>query len=399
MKRALLLLLLSVSTLWGQFLPDIPDRLSYAGLFNGTSQYFSKTAPTKMDLNGSELITVTTTFETDSTGWTNDTFSDYRTTNARAHGGTKSLAFITTGVVLKPYGQLTTAISNTSTNKFTTEFWVYVPSTNTQDTVRIGFANQALGLIEHTTTKITKGAWKKMVINFAAPGTQTGLKVYPQLWGYTGASDTLYIDDVSLTQAYDGLIVVEYKSSGFTNHGSSRNAVMGRGDAVGGQAQAWAFTYTSANLLELFISDGTNSITHAPAINLNDNRYHKIVYVLNRTGNSDLYFDGVLRATASASSLGKMGAPTTDLFVIGSDAVAARSILGSIAETAFVRYTPLPSDIASWIAYANTQRFIPEPPGGGTTVLRLFGKENSAYDQSGTQGVLTNTGSTPIIPR
>ena len=390
MKKLLLLTFLFVTSVFGQ-VPTNASRIPltvppvYVGSFNGTSQYFSKTSPTKMDLNGSELV-ANGGMEGDSS-WTN---LGTPTTNARssvqAHGGTYSRYVVGSGTA--GTGIASDVLTLVAGQKYTIEAWVYREA----GTVTIEMAD---GQGSFSTTS-TLNTWVKVVKNFTATANLTN-----RLRIYQGTADTLkaYFDDVSLTQAYDGLIVVEYKSSGFTNHGSSRNAVMGRGDAVGGQAQAWAFTYTSANLLELFISDGTNSITHAPAINLNDNRYHKIVYVLNRTGNSDLYFDGVLRATASASSLGKMGAPTTDLFVIGGDAVAARSILGSIAETAFVRYTPLPSDIASWIAYANTQRFIPEPPGGGETVLRVFGRRNDALDQSGNQGVLTNTGSTPIIQK
>ena len=387
MKRILILPFLSASTLWGQFLPDIPDRLNYVGLFNGTSQYFSKTSPSNMDLNGSELIT-DPGFE--SGVWTDTAdVAVLEQTTAQKHSGTYSMLLMPRATSLNAIARspnITNATVNGTTPKVTAEFWVYAPTGNTSKTAIYRIVNQSNVNLALGSTAVTGNTWTKLVINFQLPGTQSGVKLFVGLSATSALTDSLYVDDVSLTQAYDGIVSLEAK----TTSGSTQT-LAGSSKSNGSRLRIWQNTATAS----VTITDGTTSVTATNSATVNDGRPHKWDVAWSRTGNLTLYIDGV---SGTGRSITGIGAITVDTLWVSRDQ-DGNYFSGQIGEKLRARYPSLPSDIASWIAYANTQRFIPEPPGGGTTVLRLFGKENSAYDQSGTQGVLTNTGSTPIIPR
>ena len=381
MKRTLLLLLLSVSTLWGQFLPDIPDRLSYAAQLNGSSQYFSKTSPVNMDLNGSELLS-DVGFE--SGRWTAVFNATTSQSTVQKRTGTYSMLVLATG------GSATTrspAVTNATTNKFTGEAWVYVPNTNTSKTVRLSITDQGASVINPlTTVSPATDTWVKVVVNVQAPGTQTGLTLQVGLSGTSVSGDSLYIDDVSLTQAWDGAISVEAK----TTSGSTQT-LAGTSKSNASRLRIWQNTATAS----VTLTDGTTSVTATNSATVNDGRFHKWGVTWSKTGNLTLYIDGV---AGTGQSITGVGAITVDTLWIGRDQ-AGNYFNGQLGEKIRVRYSSLPSDIAQWIYRATYERFIPEPPGGGETVLRVFGRRNDALDQSGNQGVLTNTGSTPIIQK
>ena len=395
MKRTLLLLLLSVSTLWGQFLPDIPDRLSYAAQLNGTSQYFSKATPPKMDLNGSEVLTVTTTFDANTTGWigliASSAVSVNTTSLDRIRSGSGSMRVVMASPPSASSGvRVQTAISNSltsgTTNKFTWEGWFYVPSTDSSKTIIIGATDQAgATFAENSPTVLVSNTWTKLVVNFQCPGTQSGIMVKARL-AFAGLNDTLYVDDVSLTQAYDGAVSVEAK----TTSGSTQT-LAGTSKSNASRLRIWQNTATAS----VTLTDGTTSVTATNSATVNDGRFHKWGVTWSKTGNLTLYIDGV---AGTGQSITGVGAITVDTLWIGRDQ-AGNYFNGQLGEKIRVRYSSLPSDIAQWIYRATYERFIPEPPGGGTTVLRLFGRYNDTYDYSGNQGVLTNTGSTPIIQK
>ena len=381
MKRTLLLLLLSVSTLWGQFLPDIPDRLSYVAQFNGSTQYFSKTSSVNMDLNGSEMLT-NPTLDVDITGWAIDgnVALAHETTIKRTGAGSCKITYVTTG------GIKSTPINNTSTNKFTLEAWVYIPAASVTRVVRIGLRNQSGALIQgETEVTLVADTWTKIVRITQCNGTQTSLILWVRLPSPT-AGDIFYLDDVSLTQAYDGIVGLESK----TTNGSTQT-LAGSSKSNGSRLRIWQNTTTAS----VTLTDGTISVTATNSATVNDGRPHRWGVAWSRTGNLTLYIDGV---AGTGQSIAGVGAVTVDTLWIGRDE-AGNDFNGQIGEKVQVKYSTLPTNIANWIVYVNTQRYIPEPPGGGETVLRIFGRRNDALDQSGNQGVLTNTGATPIIPR
>ena len=387
MKRALLLLLLSVSTLWGQFLPDIPDRLSYVAQLNGTSQYFSKTSPTKMDLNGSELITLAANrdFE-DSVGtWTGSgNHTIVRTTGDKKAGSASGLISssgagdTTTNYVTLPANAFTVLVNGT---KATIETWARSGTATTTLSLNIGDTTLTSGNLS-----TTPGTFTKVVFNINVTAARIDV---PFRWYLNKAVDSVFVDVNSLTQAYDIACVYKIK----TSHPSGTGTIF-----HGGTGSIYLEMQISPNRQNIKLSDGTTIVTLTGAsIPVNDGRERTFAFTLNRTGSLDQYVYG--GAAGTAQSVVSVGKISIGAFFVGIFNGTINLYNGQIGDLILVRYPSLPSNIASWIAHVNTQRFIPEPPGGGTTVLRLFGKENSAYDQSGTQGVLTNTGSTPIIPR
>ena len=393
MKRTLLLLLLSVSTLQGQFLSDIPDRLSYAGLFNGTSQYFSKPSPVNGDLNGSEMVT-DPGFESGIWTDTVDCAVAAQSTVQKRSGTYSFLIMprVASSNAIARSSNITNATTNATTNKVTAEFWAYVPTGNTSKTVLYRIVNQVNTNIVTGSTAITGNTWTKLVINHQLSGTQTGVKLFVGLSATSALTDSLYVDDVSLTQAWDGLIGLWFYANDIT-----RNLrLVGR--TTNGTNSGFE-VFTNSSKFSASSQVGTAFTGSAQSQPLTSKRWHFGVGVIDRTDSLRVSANGEpLTGAVIATSLGRI---TPDTVFIGSISGTSQFWSGQTGEMIYVRYSTLPSLTAlnAWIAHASTQRFIPEPPGGGTTVLRLFGKENSAYDQSGNQGVLTNTGNTPIIPR
>lgn len=392
MKKFLLLLL--PVFLWAQSPLDIPDRLSYVAQPNGSTQDFRQPNPVNMALNGAELITVTTTFDDNVTGWLGDGATLSHNTNAdRVRTGAGSARIVTASPPSANSGlRISSAVSNATTNKFTWKAWVYVPSTDSLRRVRLRFNTQTDGVIASgTVTTIAANTWTELVLNAQAPGTQTGFLFHVDLFN-GGLNDTLFVDDISLTQAYGGLVAVWF----YANNIASNLRLLGR-TTNGTNSGFEVFTNTSK--FTAFSQAGPAFTGNAQSQTLTSGRWHFGVGVINRTDSIRVSANGeALTGAVDATTLGKI---TPDTVFIGSISGTSQFWNGRIGELIYVRYSTLPSVAAlnAWIAFANTQRFIPEPPGGGTVVLRLFGKENSAYDRSGTQGVLTNTGNTPIIPR
>lgn len=359
---------------------------SYAALLNGTSQYFSKTSPTKMDFNGSELVT-NGTFDDNVTGWTAVAATlSHETVIKRTGGGSAKMVWASgTAMVL-----LSTAVSNASTNKFTAEAWVYAPTGNTNFTAAIFIANQVGTAISGITNVVlVADTWTKLVVNATAPGTQTSVQLRVRL-DAAASGDILYVDDASLTQAWDFLVITDVKptvAGSFNEIFSAYNASI-----------RYEFRKSSTEKLQTILYDGSTTPTAQSSGNIVTNAWQRIASTLDRTGSATNYISGAVDGAALITSLGKLSAwSVADVGIHLAD--PSRWWTGQIGEVLVVRYASLPTDIASWIAYANTQRFIPEPPGGGETVLRIFGRRNDALDQSGNQGLLVNTGGTPIIPK
>jgi hypothetical protein len=360
----------------------------YATVLDGSTQWWSKTTPVGMDLNGAEMITASTTFEVDSTGWSKAAFNDFRTTNARAHSGSKSLAGIATAAVSFPYLRLTTAIANTSTNKFTFEVWAYVPATNVQDTVVIqvvnqGFSSSSFG-VAVTTTKLTKGTWSKLVLNVQASGTQTGILFYAQLAGLTGIVDTLYIDDVSLTQAKDAMVM------GIIN--ATAGTVIFCASTGDGNNPRYNILGTTGTL-RTYLHDGTTA-SDGQNGTLVDGKDHSYQVTINRTGNVTRYIDGVSVGTTAMTALGKITVTNLSLGYL-----SAGYLTGKLGQTQTILYDALPADIASTIAYIGATyktRGLPKVYPGGTIVLDVDWSQGG-LDKSGQGNHLSNTGGAPTM--
>lgn len=390
MKKLLLSLLMFVTPLLSQTaLDDVPDRLNYVASLNGQNQYFSKTSPSKMDLNGEELL-LNPTLNAGVTNWSvggNGTLT-HSTDTLRSGAGAGRI--VANGSA-RSYA-VSSVRANTTTDKFTCEFWCYVPASNISKTVSVLITDQVLVTIGSSGEKtLTGDTWTKISVTVQTPGTQTHIRAYIGFGGpVPTAGDVFFFDDASLTQAWDFLVVADIKPS----VSGSFNEIF----SVYNGTPRYELRKSNAEKLQSIVADGVVTPTAQSAGNITTGVWTRVASTLNRTENATNYISGSSDGGAPLTTVGKL--PTWSVADIGVHlADPSRYWSGQIGEVLVVRYSSLPSNVASWVAYASTQRFIPEPPGGGTTVLRLFGRRNDAYDQSGNQGVLTNTGSTPIIAK
>ena len=387
MKKLLVLISLFPLLVFGQA-PTSTSKIPlsippvYVAQLNGSTQYFSKTSPVNMDLNGAERIPSAQNRDFDSTttigGWFavgNHSISRVTTDSYSSPG---SLQIVSTGA--GDGGSHYITLFSASFNPFVVgeKYTVQVRARATLSNTKLTFQH---GGIAGQTGNLsnTPGTFTLAVFN-GAPPASTSLRLY------LSQADTVYLDAVSLTQAYDGVASLEAKTTG-----GSTQTLAGSSKSNGSRLRIWQNTATAS----VTLTDGTTSVTATNSATVNDGRDHQWDVTWSRTGNLTLYIDGV---AGTGQSITGVGAVTVDTLWIGRDE-AGNSFTGTIGEKLRVRYPSLPTNIATWIAFANTQRFIPEPPGGGTVVLRLFGKYNDAYDRSGNQGVLTNNGSTPIIQK
>jgi len=379
MKRLLLFLIVPTLALaQGPYRVAVNQPARYAVQLDGTSQYLSKSSPSSMDLNGSEILS-NTTWEVNTTGWT--LAAKATRTSDQAHGGSYSIA--DTGGTLETTWIYQTLSPTISGYKVTAEAWCYVVSAagGRPRLVLLDAGSVTLAQAYADTSK--KNQWQKVVINYNA-AVGNAIKYFEL--DFSATSGLCYWDDPSLTQAYDALLLARVKRSGTTTY---RDLLRVRAGTLNYKLGTGT---TGENLFVCYMHDGTTALASNYSAGFPyDGQWHLWAGQIVRTGTTGgvSYFDGKAGTAVNLSTLGKLSG--ADGLLIGENS-AGILLDATVGELLVIRFDALPSDIASWIAYASTQRFIPDPPAGGTVVLKLLGKENSFRDQSGTQGILTNNG-------
>lgn len=350
---------------------------------NGSGAYHFRTSPSKTDLNGSESL-ANTTFDANTTGWSvlSAGAISHNTNLDRVRTGAGSLQYVVTSSPPGNNGVVASIspASNTSTDKFTWEAWCYVPATDSLRKVRIAIVTQAgasFGASSDLT--LTANTWTKVVANGQAPGTQTGIFVRVQLLS-GGLNDTLYVDDVSLKQGWDGVASIRVKTSS-----GSTQTIAGSSVTNSSRLRIWQNTATAS----VSLTDGVTTVTATNSATINDGREHQWDVTWSRTGNLTLYIDGV---AGTGQSITGIGVVTIDTLWIGRDQTGNYST-GTIGEKLRVRYSSLPSDIASWITAAANSKFIPFPPlSGGGEIVFWTDWQSGGYDKSGNGNHLTPVG-------
>lgn len=397
-KRLLLILALCLPAfVYGQAptsTSDIPlsPPPVYVASLNGSSQYFSKTSPAKGDLNGSEVILNANDrgFEDSVANWAGTgnhaivrTTGDKRTGTASGRISSSGAGDTTSNYVTLP-GNAYTIIADG--NKATLE--VYARSGTATTTLSLNIADTTLTSGNLSTTP---GSFTKVVFNYRLTAARAGAAFR---WYLNKAVDSVFVDDVSLTQAYDWIVFTKVKTS-------EADGVIYDYRETGASTSPGHFLSvgTGSRVLIGSIGDNVGRVLAISTAVAGNNVDHTVAYTIDRTSTTGqrFYLDGVQNGTTGNPTTVGVVRNSASLFI--GTATVGSVYGGTIGEVLMVRYPSLPSDIATWIAHANTQRFIPEPPGGGETVLRVFGRRPDALDQSGNQGVLTNTGSTPIIQK
>ena len=193
---------------------DIPLSAQpvWVASLNGSSQYFSKTSPSKMDLNGSEMITNAnnTGFETNVGDWVGaGTHAIVRTTGDKRTGTASGLissggAGDTTSNYVTLPGSAYTVIADG--NKATLEVWARSGTGTT--TLSLNIADTTLTSGNLSTTP---GSFTKVVFNYRLTAARAGAAIRAYL---NKAVDSVFVDDNSLTQAYDAVMVLSFKTTG-----------------------------------------------------------------------------------------------------------------------------------------------------------------------------------------
>jgi hypothetical protein len=361
----------------------------FATQLNGTSQYWSKSSPTGLDLNGAEKLP-NPGFEANTTGWAGETgLSLARNTNLdRVRTGVGSAACRSDGTAAGILRLASGQVSDATTNKFTSEAWVFLPTTNASDSVRLYLADQTGATFSiGTTVEPTKGAWTKLVLNSQAAGTQTGLRLAIQFRNPT-AGDSLYVDDVSLTQAYDAVVMAVVNQA--VTSASSKVIFTYRGTSTGPR-----YTLYSTATTDLFAFQLDDSIATVSQVtggtSLVTGSYRLIGCTIDRTGNAVKYLDGSAIQTSSVVAIGKIASTAATQATLGDNSGGTAFFPGSIGPVMVVRFDALPSDIANMIAYVSAtwrRKGFPKTIGNGTTVLYVDWNP-AGLDESGQANTLT----------
>jgi hypothetical protein len=387
MKKLLILLLLISFGAEAQYSSRSRDRrlkgtTQKAVSFDGATQYLSKATPASMDLNGSERL-ANTGFETDTSNWTVANGAIVGST-AQKKSGSRSCLLVATGAGASITSE---TVTDATTNKGTGETWVYCGLAASTKSIKIVLLNQALASIDSTITTVTGATWTKLVRNQQWSGTQTGVKVRI---GFNGGAlnDSLWIDDVSLTQAYDAMVYFNIKHSSTTVGASERFFYANNGTT--NERYFCIATPTGVNI-GMFDNAGGAQGSYS-VTTFNDNLFHRIVGTYNRTGNVASYYDGLAGGAESIAGIGKITGISN--LPIGS-AGASNYFNGAISEVQIVRFTALPSDIATIVAgISATKKPLSSYTNG--TIVGWWDFKNGFNDKVGLNN-LTPTGAPPII--
>lgn len=359
-----------------------------ATVLNGTSQYWTKSSPSNLDLNGSEMITNAnnTGFETNIGNWANfgnhsavRSTVDKRTGTASMKITSSAAGDTTANFMYLPPSALGTIVSG---NKYTIELWARSATATSTITINIGTQSATSG-----TLSTTFGTFTKAVFTFTATSGSDTLKIYANK-----AIDSLYVDDVSLTQSYDMLLNVLIKSSDATAGG-----IVSTGDAGSASNVAWRLIGRGDNVnksLQIQIADGNAQTGNAVSstINVIDGKVHVVSAVIGSSIFS-LYVDGVLSITSAITTIGKV--PASNLFV-GISHLTSTFHDGQIGFVQIVRFTQLPSNIAQTVLQISQQK---KPMSSYTNgqIVAWYDWKSGGTDKSGSGNHLTPVASPPIV--
>ena len=236
------------------------------------------------------------------------------------------------------------------------------------------------------TLSIIPGVFEPVVYNFQA----TSSEVNTPIKFYSSQADTIYVDNFSITQAYDLLlsawITTPASNAGYGAIVSTRLDPNPYYAIIKNQYTTGAFRgglSTNANF-------ASQAIDLVATTDITDGVWHFVTVVYNRTGNMTIYNNGVSDGAASITGIGKIIVPQIQ---IGAQATAIK-FLGQIGEVQLTRFTDIstmvqtPSTIYNRSKYANL--LFPSSYTGGTIVG--WWKMNNVNDSSASGNNMTNNG-------
>ena len=202
----------------------------------------------------------------------------------------------------------------------------------TQPSITIGIGNQSKTI---NNISCVPGVFTKCVINFQATADEVDWPIKL----YFNQADSVYIDSVSLTQAYDMLINMWLKPSSFI----SLSTFLSLGTATTG----YFLRTTLTGLIESYIvSDGFPSAPRTVTDGLSISEWKLLTVVINRTSDVNFYLNGVLatkdsQGTINITAVGKIILPYGYGLYISTRYGADRYFPGQVGEIQITRFADI----------------------------------------------------------
>ena len=217
-------------------------------------------------------------------------------------------------------------------------------------TLKIGSQSKSFSSISNVA-----GTFTKLIFNFKASVNETGqpIQIYSN---YSG--DVIYIDTVSLTQAYDRGILVWFK----TSSAGVIQMICNRYDSAG---KGIKFYINASGKLECFIDGATYNITVTGSTIVTDGQFHLAGLSIDAIGNMTISFDDVTEASADISGIGTIS--STAPYQIGY--YASDYFNGSLGEIQVSRFDDITS--SNWAAINAYNKAIPKKWNGGNFLCAL----------------------------
>ena len=269
---------------------------------DGSTEYASNTTPVNLDLNDTNRVAdigKDSDFEDgDTTNWTGNGNHSIDTTSTTVGTGSYSGMIISTGTGDADSSVNLPAADFTALEHGKKYTWQVDAKANGGDakpdvTFQIGDSSKTFSAVEQS-------AFETLVWNFEWDTTGNPT---PDIQLYTNQPDTVYIDEVDLSEAYDMTFSVFAKTSGSAGHIAEWNSISGYIDM-----------YVGSGTINTRYNDGNNTFSLNDGLSLN--QWNLFTIIVDRTGNFSLYENGVFINSVDCSSAQRSADYNT--FYIGS---------------------------------------------------------------------------------
>jgi hypothetical protein len=240
--------------------------------------------------------------------------------------------------------------------KYTIELFHKASGSNISGTIKIGSKT--------ATFNATTSAWGKAVLNFLCTDTEVGQDIRL----YLNGAGSCYIDNISLTQAYDIVTIQSVKPSSLQTrsilNSNNTNYLELRSDG-----------YVRYN-----VGDGTTQAINNVNVTYSANVFTTFITQFNRTDKIKIAKNGVLYAGVSCTSVGKIIYATK--LNIGANQSNGELFIGLLGAIQIIRFTKIEDSNFDPTTYKIGQAIT----GGGAEVVGWWDWDNIvgaiAYDKS-----------------
>lgn len=236
-------------------------------------------------------------------------------------------------VTLPIVADWTTTTIYIQSNAAEVRFWLTTASTAYFDNIVIQQADMINLTIQLGTKSVTSsalsivaGTFTKFVLNFEATASEVNQDL--KLW-LSGAG-SVYVDKLSLTQAYDAqtyLKILPTETAKRTVYNIDANNFL---------------EFRADGKIGVSVSDGTNTITNIAEVAYTPNQWIELIIELNRTGNVKIIKGTGTPTGTTIITVGKIiKTATTSGFRIGANASAGETFKGQISKVVRTLYDNL----------------------------------------------------------